>query len=201
MKLLLGSNNKHKAEEIKAIFDSKLPGKIVLLTLDDVLDDAFDVEETGDTLEENAILKAEIYHKVTGLPCIADDTGLEIDALDGAPGVMSARFAGEHGNDTANRALVLDKLTGVSYEKRTARFRTVICYFGNSGVELIAGTCAGRIITNERGKGGFGYDPIFVPDGFDTTFAEMSAEQKNAISHRGRAVTKLVEFLEKEIGV
>ncbi len=195
MKLLLGSNNKHKADEIKAIFASKLSGKIELITLGDVLEDGFDVDETGETLEENAILKAEIYHKVTGLPCIADDTGLEIDTLAGAPGVMSARYAGEHGNDAANRAKVLEKLAEAGDENRTAQFRTVICYYGNGCVEIIVGKCEGKIISEERGESGFGYDPIFVPDGFDATFAEMPATQKNAISHRGRAVEKLVEFL------
>ncbi len=197
MKILLASNNRHKQRELQAIFDENAPGLIDLVLPADVLDEKIDVIEDGDTLEANAMKKADEFYRTTGLPCIADDTGLEIDALNGAPGVHSARFAGEYGNDAANRKKALEQLEGVPIENRTARFRTVICFAGESGFEFVEGRCEGKIIDEERGKEGFGYDPIFVPESYDKTFAQMSPEEKNDISHRADAARNFVEILKK----
>lgn len=149
-----------------------------------------DVVEDADTAEGNARLKALAVCRATGLPALADDTVLEVDALDGAPGLRTARFAGEHATDAQNRALLLSRLEGVEVERRTARFRTVIVVLWPDGRELVAeGICDGHIATAERGDRGFGYDMLFIPsDGNGQTFAEMSEADKNGLSHRGRAV-------------
>ncbi|TAL68017.1 MAG: RdgB/HAM1 family non-canonical purine NTP pyrophosphatase [Bacteroidetes bacterium] len=194
MKLLIGTNNQYKVREIKEILEREFPGKFEIVTPADVLDNSIDIEETGETLEENAYLKSSEFYSLTKIPSISDDTGLEIEALNGEPGVNSARYSGEHGNDAENRKKVLNLLNGVPEEKRKARFRTVICYVEEGRTEYIEGICSGRIINEERGKKGFGYDSIFAPDGFDKTFAEMTAEEKNNLSHRGKAIRNLVEF-------
>jgi XTP/dITP diphosphohydrolase len=198
MKLLIGTNNKHKLKEIWSIFDVEMPGKYELLSIAEALGRDIDIEETGTTLEENAFIKAKTLFELTGLPCISDDTGLEIDALGGQPGVHSARFSGEYGNDAANRAKALDLLKDVPHKKRTARFRTVICYIDSDKTEYIDGKVEGTIIFEERGSAGFGYDPIFQPLGFDKTFAEMTDVEKNEISHRGNAIRNLVEWMKGE---
>ena len=145
-----------------------------------------DVVEDAPTLEGNALLKARAIHAATGSPALADDTGLEVDALDGAPGVRSARFAGEQATDADNVALLLERLDGV--DGRTARFRTVAALVDHDGERTWSGTCEGTIATAPRGAGGFGYDPVFVPAAGDgRTFAEMSPAEKHAISHRGEA--------------
>lgn len=158
-----------------------------------------DVDETGETLEANAALKAHAVASAVGVPAIADDTGLEVDALDGAPGVRSARFAGSDATDSDNVALLLERLAGVPDERRTARFRTVICIALPGGRErFVDGVCEGRIVDVPRGDAGFGYDPVFVPDNGDgRTFAEMSADEKHAISHRGRALRAAGERIEE----
>ena len=165
--------------------------------LSEVLDELFDVVEDGLTLEENAFKKASEYHNLTVLPCFADDTGLEIDALNGEPGVHSARFAGEHGNDAENRKKVLYLLSNFPIEKRTAQFRTVICFYDGSKPYFIEGICKGKINFDEKGTNGFGYDSIFIPDGSTKTFAEMNPFEKNEISHRGKAIRNFVQFLKK----
>ncbi len=195
MKILLGSNNKHKQEEIQQIFDREIPGQVQLLLPAEVLENNIDPEETGTTFEENSLIKAKAFHEVSGMPAIADDTGLEIDALNGQPGVYSARFAGEHGNDAANRNKALELLDGTDDNQRTARFRTVICLVDMDIVRYAVGKCEGRIIREEKGRGGFGYDSLFVPLGHSRTFAEMSADEKNAISHRNNAAMNLVKIL------
>ena len=195
MKILLASNNQHKLKEIQQIFEQELPGKITILTPAQVMKEILDVEENGETLEANALLKAKAFFEKTGIPCIADDTGLEIKALNGEPGVMSARYAGEHGNDSANRKKTLKELDGTDIDKRQAQFRTVICYHDNTKIEYIEGICKGKIIFEEKGENGFGYDSLFVPEGYDRTFAEMSDDEKNAISHRGNAVKNFVRFI------
>ncbi|OGU18285.1 MAG: non-canonical purine NTP pyrophosphatase, RdgB/HAM1 family [Ignavibacteria bacterium GWB2_35_12] len=195
MKLLIGTNNQNKVREIKEILDREFPRKFVILTPADVLDNQINIEETGKTLEENAYLKSSEFYSLTKIPSISDDTGLEIEALKGEPGVNSARYSGEHSNDAENRKKVLNLLNGNPVEKRKARFRTVICYVEEGKTEYIEGICSGRIIEEERGTSGFGYDSIFVPDGYVKTFAEMTAEEKNILSHRGKAVRNLVEFL------
>lgn len=195
MKILLGTNNQHKVNEIKKILEQEKLTNIELLTLNQALEHYDDVEENGLTLEKNAEIKAEYYHSISGLLCLADDTGLEIQVLDMSPGVKSARFAGEHGDDKANRVKVLDLMRNVPLEQRKARFRTVICLKNASTTHFIEGICNGQIATEEHGENGFGYDSIFVPDGFSSTFAEMSPSEKNELSHRGIAIRKLAEYL------
>ena len=195
MDILLASNNKHKAEEIIGTLRLNRIICINILLPSQVSNENLDVEESGSTLEENALIKAEFFYKLFNIPTIADDTGLEIDALGGQPGVYSARFAGRHGDDKANRLKVLSLMENIDLEKRTARFRTVICFINKGKNQFIEGICRGRIIEEERGTNGFGYDPIFVPDGYDKTFAEMTAVEKNQISHRGRAIKNFARFI------
>ncbi len=185
---LLCTGNPGKAAELRAL----LPTGLELITLAEAGLPS-DLPETGDTLEANALQKARFAHERTGLPCIADDTGLEVDALDGAPGVLSARYAGAAKDPAANMAKLLDELHGA--QDRTARFRTVIALVASSGEHTFEGEVRGTITEAPRGKGGFGYDPVFLPEMSDLTFAELDARRKNAISHRGKAVWKLVRFL------
>jgi XTP/dITP diphosphohydrolase len=188
--LVFATNNAHKLTEVQAAVASK----IELLSLNDI-DCHDDIAETGSTFKDNAALKSHFIHNKYQINCFADDSGLEIEALNGEPGVYSARYAGEHGNHAANNAKVLKQLKGVA--NRKARFITVISLIWNGGEHFFEGTVAGTIRTELSGSEGFGYDPIFQPDGFDITFAEMTLAQKNAISHRGRAVEKLIDFLNK----
>ena len=185
MKLVIATRNAHKLEEIRAIFDfSNLE---VLSAFD--FPEIPDVVEDGDTLEANAIKKAVEIADATGCWAMADDSGLEVDALDGAPGVYSARFAGEECSYPANNEKLLRELSGK--EDRAARFRTVIALSDPEGnVQTVEGECPGSIIEELRGTNGFGYDPLFVPDGCTETFAELSSKVKNRISHRARALKK-----------
>jgi XTP/dITP diphosphohydrolase len=189
VKLVLATANPHKATEIRAI----LAAAGVEVDLVPRPGDVPDVVEDAPDLEGNARLKAVALATATGLPALADDTGLEVDALDGRPGVRSARYAGEDGDPVANVAKLLAELDGVPGERRTARFRTVAMVRWPDGRELVAtGTVEGAIATGRSGDGGFGYDPVFVPDeGDGLTFAEMGAAAKDAISHRGRAIRAL----------
>ena len=181
-KLLVSTRNPHKLREITAIMEFT---GVELVSLA-AFPDAPEVDEDRETLEGNAIKKACELQAFTGLPTLADDTGLEVMALDGAPGVRSARFAGEDADDAANRALLLERLEDA--DDRRARFRTVIALCTAAGTHTFEGTCPGTIIREERGEKGFGYDPIFQPEGHGITFAQMSDNEKNAISHRGRAL-------------
>ncbi len=183
-RLVAATANPHKLAEIEAILGSAVELLPRPADLGEVIED-------GDTLEANARLKAAAVCAHTGKAAVADDTGLEVPALAGAPGVRSARFAGEHANDADNRARLLDELEGAA--DRSARFRTVAVVVFPDGRELLAeGMMSGVIAAAPRGDGGFGYDPVFVPDGADgRTFAEMSPDQKNAVSHRGRAFRSL----------
>lgn len=195
MRIIAATQNSHKIKEIDAI-TSRFGMK--LISMKEAGLGQLDIEENGTTFEENSLIKAKAITDLTGETSVADDTGLMIDALDGAPGVYSARFAGEHGDDAANRAKVLELMKDVPLEKRTARFVCVITLLRPDGFKIVArGTCEGKIIAEERGEGGFGYDCIFVPDGYETTFSEMSAEEKNAISHRARALEILSEECRK----
>jgi XTP/dITP diphosphohydrolase len=189
-KLVFVTNNAHKLEEISSI----LGGKMELLSLKDIQCTA-DIPETADTLEGNAIQKAEYIHRHYGLDCFADDTGLEVEALDGAPGVYSARYAGEGHDSEANMQKLLHNLEGK--DNRKARFRTAICLIMDEEQHLFEGICRGEIIKEKRGGAGFGYDPIFVPEGYTETFAELGNDIKNTISHRAKAVQMLCEFLNK----
>ncbi|HMP90752.1 MAG TPA: XTP/dITP diphosphatase [Kiritimatiellia bacterium] len=183
MKLVISTRNRHKLEEIEAIFN--VPGLELLSAFD--FPDVPDVEETGTTFDENAALKAMALWKATGHWVLADDTGLEVDALNGAPGVYSARFAGEPVNYAANNEKLLRALEGNS--NRRARFRCVIALATEDGsLHTVEGRCEGVIASAPRGEKGFGYDPLFIPDGDSRTFAEMSAEEKNRISHRAHAL-------------
>ena len=187
-KLVFATNNAHKLEEIAAI----LGEKIELLSLKDIKCTA-DIPETADTLEGNATQKAEYIYQQYGLDCFADDTGLEVEALDGAPGVFSARYAGEGHNSEDNMQKLLQNLQGVT--NRKAQFRTVICLIWDDKKYLFEGICKGEIIEEKRGNAGFGYDPIFVPEGYNQTFAELGNDIKNSISHRAKAVELLCNFL------
>ena len=192
MRLVFATNNKHKQEEMSAI----LGDKVELLSLADIgCHD--DIPETADTLEGNALIKARHIYNKYGLPCFADDTGLEVDALDGAPGVYSARYAGENNDSEANMQKLLQNLTGKSV--RSAQFRTVIALIIEGEEFLFDGIVRGSIAEERKGTAGFGYDPIFVPDGYEESFAQMASEQKNAISHRSRAASALNDFLQNRI--
>lgn len=194
MKILIASNNKNKITEISHILTSESIDNFELTTPAQ-LNIKLEVQEIEKTLEGNARLKAQAFFEFTGIPTIADDTGLEVTALDGRPGVHSARFAGEPPDDANNRKLLLSLLTGKSIKERTARFRTVICFFDNLGPTFIEGECSGHITTIEAGSNGFGYDSIFIPDGYDITFAQMSSDEKNKISHRYKAILNFARWL------
>ncbi|HRX07424.1 MAG TPA: XTP/dITP diphosphatase [Kiritimatiellia bacterium] len=188
MKILIASRNAHKIQEIREIFD--LPGVEWVSAAD--VPGLHDVEEDGETFEANAIKKATELARATGLWALADDSGLEVAALGNAPGVYSARYAGEPCDHARNNAKLLRELDG--QRDRSARFRCVAALSDPSGrAETVSGSCPGRIIERLRGTEGFGYDPLFVPDGFEQTFAEMGAEQKNRLSHRGRAMSRAKE--------
>lgn len=187
-KLVFATNNLHKLTEIKAI----LGEQIEILSLNDI-NCHVDIPETADTLEGNAKMKAEYIYQHYHLDCFADDTGLEVRALNGAPGVFSARYAGEGHDSQANMKKLLEHLKGKT--NREAQFRTAICLIENGEEHLFEGLVKGKIIEEKRGEAGFGYDPVFVPDGYDKTFAELGEDIKNQISHRARAVKKLCDYL------
>ena len=193
-KIVLATNNKHKISEIRSIL-SGLPAEI--MTLDD-FPGAPHVEETGKTLEENAIVKAEAIFRFTGLPSLADDSGLEVDALDGAPGVLSARFAGEHCSFQDNNRKLLRMMSDVPWEKRGAKFVCVVALTKDSRQTLtLKGEIRGVIGLEEQGERGFGYDPVFYLPQLDQTFAQLSFEEKNRISHRARAFGKAADLIRK----
>lgn len=187
-RLIFATNNKHKFEEIK----SKTGQNIHLLNLSDI---GFkgEIPETHETLEENAAEKAFFIYDNYKVNCFSDDTGLEIEALNGEPGVYSARYAGEQCSFEDNMSKVLEKMIGV--KNRKAKFRTVIALVENGKVIFFEGEIKGEILTEKQGDKGFGYDPIFRPEGFDITFAQMNTEEKNRISHRAIAITKLCDYL------
>ena len=206
MDMILASRNKKKIKELNAILSAAIPD-IRLLSLDDIgfLDD---IEENGTTFEENALIKARTAMAAGGnrYPAVADDSGLAVDALDGAPGVYSARYAGGHGDDAANNELLLKHLENTPDEKRTAQFVSVIaCVFPDGREILVRGEAKGVMLREYRGEGGFGYDPLFLylPENEgepqNKTFSEMNAEEKNLISHRGRAIKKLAEELKRNL--
>ena len=186
-KICFVTGNKNKLREVQ-----KLLLSYNLLSLED-LDFSDDIPETEDTIDGNAFLKADHIHKKFGLSCFSDDTGLFIESLDGQPGVMSARFAGSNCNSEDNISLVLEMLSGI--ENRKAFFRTVICLIVNGKVNYFHGEVKGQISKEKAGYKGFGYDPIFIPDGFNKTFSEFTLDEKNELSHRAIAVNKLVNFL------
>ncbi|MCX7834023.1 MAG: RdgB/HAM1 family non-canonical purine NTP pyrophosphatase [Ignavibacteria bacterium] len=192
MKLVIATNNQHKVNEIKRIVSLN---EIELLSLKD-LNLNIEIEETEHTLEGNALLKAEKIFKLTNLPTVSDDTGLFVDALNGEPGVFSSRYAGENATYDDNCNKLLSKLISVSAESRNAYFKTVVCLFlKEDGYYFFEGVVKGKVTNEKRGTNGFGYDPIFIPDGYSLTYAEMPTDLKNQISHRAIAFRKLRDFL------
>lgn len=189
MKIVFATNNAHKLDEVRQVVGQKF--EVVSLRECGITED---IPENEPTLEGNALAKARYIFSRTGLDCFADDTGLEVDALGGEPGVRSARYATDGHDDEANKRLLLERLQGA--ESRAAQFRTAVALILGGEEYLFEGVVRGTITTEQQGEGGFGYDPLFVPEGYEKTFAQMSAEEKNAISHRGRAVRKLAEFLQ-----
>lgn len=187
--IVFATNNAHKLSEARQILQ---PLGIDVLSLADI-NCHTDIPETGTTLDENARQKAVFIKEHYGYDCFADDTGLEVDALNGAPGVYSARYAGPGHDSQANMHLLLKNLEGK--QNRRARFRTVVALIEGSKVTMAGGECPGYVTTEPAGSEGFGYDPVFRPDGSEITFAQMDSSQKNAISHRGRAMTKLAAIL------
>jgi len=188
MQLVFASNNKNKIKEIQLL----VPNSIKIISLEDI-GCTEDIPETADTIEGNAILKANYVTEKYGLNCFADDSGLEVDVLNGEPGVYSARYAGEPKSDDNNMNKLLLNLKDKT--NRKANFKTVICLNLNGEQHLFTGIINGKIIEEKIGKNGFGYDPIFIADGFSKTFAELAIEEKSTISHRGIAVKKLIDFL------
>lgn len=192
MKIVISSSNEGKVREIKEI----LGDKYEVLSKKELGFGQVDVEETGTTLRENAYLKAKFLFDKTGENSLADDTGLFIDALNGEPGIYAARYAGEHCNFEDNMNKVLRNMKGIPFENRTATFKTSLCLIRQDGsVEYYDGECKGRILEKMRGNKGFGYDPIFLPEGYDISMGEMDEDLKNKISHRRNAFRKLCENL------
>lgn len=190
-KLIIATKNRGKFNEIKELLSDL---KLILVSLND-FEDLPEVEENGSTYVENALIKARAVFDKLKLPVLSDDSGLEVEALNFKPGVRSARFAGEQINYQANNEKLLELLKNVPEPLRIARFRCVVVFKTNIKEDIVEGICNGKIINEPRGKGGFGYDPLFVPDGYEITFAEMNQELKNKISHRAKAIEKIKPFL------
>jgi XTP/dITP diphosphohydrolase len=199
-KLVLATRNQGKITEFRRILEALAPGEIELVGVDQ-FPDLIDVEETGSTFEENSLLKARYTSKATGLPAIADDSGLCVDALNGDPGIFSARWAGEHGNDRANLEKVLDQLKDIPDEKRTAHFMCVASLVLPDGRHQVAeGRFDGHILRAPVGENGFGYDPIFRPLGMSISSAQMSADEKDVASHRGKSLRTLAPHVIQLLG-
>ena len=190
MKLVFATNNKHKLQEVRDIVGDR----VEVLSLNDI-DCHDDIPETADTLQGNALIKARHIYEKYGMNCFADDTGLEVDVLGGEPGVYSARYAGKECNSEANMLKLLQNLTGKN--NRNAQFRTVIALIINGEEKLFNGIVKGTISNEKKGDSGFGYDPIFIPEGYTESFAQMSGEMKNSISHRFRATKQLSDYLKE----
>ena len=198
-KLLLATRNQGKIVEFRRILDALAPGAIELVGLDQ-FPDLHDVDETGSTFQENALLKAREMSEATGLPAIADDSGLCVDALNGDPGIFSARWAGTHGDDKANLEKVLDQLKDVADKDRTAYFICVAALYLPQGTSHCEeGRFYGTILKSPVGENGFGYDPIFQPDGLEISSAQMSAEEKDLVSHRGKALRAIAPHVMKAL--
>jgi len=191
---LVASRNREKLAEMRRVLDAAGLTGLALLSLDEV--EPFDeAPETGTSFEENALAKARDAFVATGLPSVADDSGLEVDALNGMPGVLSARWAGVHGDDVANNALLLAQLRDVPSERRGAAFVSASAMVSSDGEVVVRGRWPGRIASAPRGDGGFGYDPVFIPEGLSCSAAELTPERKDSMSHRGRALALLLPAL------
>ncbi|HEY3252135.1 MAG TPA: XTP/dITP diphosphatase [Ignavibacteria bacterium] len=192
-KLFIASKNKGKISEIKSSLDGMEIELFSILNKPEILG----IAETGKTFEENAWIKAKTVHDIVNIPVLADDSGLEVEYLKGAPGVYSSRYAGGNASDDDNCQKLLAELKDVDLSNRKARFRCVIIYYDGASKNIFEGVCKGHIIDRKRGERGFGYDPLFVPDGYSETFGELDDELKNKISHRGKALEKFREYLLK----
>jgi XTP/dITP diphosphohydrolase len=198
MDIILASRNKKKIRELKKIIEEGIVSqedRIVNILTPEDFPHCEEVEEDGNTFEANAIKKAVYVAKCSGLTAIADDSGIEVDALDGAPGVYSARYAGEASDDMANNRKLLEEMKDVPDKKRTARFTCCIALAHGDEVKTFMGHVEGKIGRENHGENGFGYDPLFFPEGHDRTFAEMADDEKHSMSHRGRALVKLLKYL------
>lgn len=193
-KIFIASKNKGKINEIKSYL---FPFEYEVFSLLD-FHGIEDIPETGSTFEENALIKAKAVYNIVKIPVLSDDSGLLVDYLNGDPGVYSARYAGKDSTDEKNTELLLQNLTGVDGIDRNAKFKCVMVLFDGINERYFEGVCDGRITLEPRGSGGFGYDPVFIPDGYDRTFAELPVEIKNKISHRGNALRSLVKYIELE---
>ncbi|WP_068674538.1 XTP/dITP diphosphatase [Oceanobacillus sp. Castelsardo] len=192
--IIIATKNRGKAKEFREFFSQR---NIEALSLLDIKEQLPDVEETGNTFEENASLKAEEISRILNRAVLSDDSGLVIDALDGRPGIYSARYAGEQKNDEQNIQKVLHELKDISEGQRNARFVCVLAIARPNGeTKLVRGECEGRITLSPSGENGFGYDPVFIPDGYQQTMAELESEEKNRISHRSRAMDKLEDLID-----
>jgi XTP/dITP diphosphohydrolase len=192
-KLVLATHNKDKARELEALTQGLA---LDILTLDS-FPQVGEIVENGETLEENALIKARTVFNMTGLPSLADDSGLEVYYLNGAPGVFSSRFSGPGATYQSNCRKLLEEMLGVPPRRRYAQFRSVLAFVNNGKAEIVEGVCRGRIAEEPAGSNGFGYDPVFVPDGSEMTFAEMTPAEKNRVSHRSMALQKIRPILEK----
>jgi XTP/dITP diphosphohydrolase len=190
-KIFIATKNKGKIKEISYCLNGL---GIEILSMQDK-PDVPDIEETGKTFEENAWIKAKEFYDIVKMPVLADDSGLEVDYLNGAPGVYSSRYAGENASDDDNCIKLLMELKNADESKRTARFHCIAVYYDGKDKKIFDGVCEGHIIDQKRGTNGFGYDPLFVPEGYSQTYAELSDEVKNKISHRGKALQKFREYL------
>jgi len=194
-KVILATNNKHKARELQTLFQGL---QIDLLTLRDITIPV-ELREDGDTFEANAYQKAQIVYQQTKILSLADDSGLEVFYLNGRPGVFSARYAGAGATDELNNEKLLQEMRGVAQRRRRAQFRSVLALVGDGIKEFTVGICPGMLGESPRGTNGFGYDPIFIPDGFRKTYAELTAEEKNLISHRARSFAKMKDVMARVI--
>ena len=193
-KLFIASKNKGKINEIKSVLSGLGIEFFSLLDTPDIPD----IEETGTTFEENASIKAQSVFDIVKIPVLADDSGLAVEYLNGSPGIYSARYAGENASDFDNCSKLLSELENAAYDERKASFICVIIMYDGINKRVFEGTCGGHIITYLRGENGFGYDPLFIPDNYSKTFAELDLDTKNNISHRGKALASLKKFLELE---
>jgi XTP/dITP diphosphohydrolase len=193
-KLFIASKNKGKINEIRSVLSGLGIEFFSLLDTPDIPD----IEETGTTFEENASIKAQAVFEIVKIPVLADDSGLAVEYLNGAPGVYSARYAGENASDSDNCSKLLNEMERAAYNERKASFICVIILFDGENKRVFEGACNGHIITYLRGENGFGYDPLFVPDNYSKTFAELDLDTKNKISHRGKALASVKKFLELE---
>jgi len=198
MNIVLATRNRKKIEEIRKIMSGALFGTDINILTPDDFPQCLEVEEDGNTFEANAVKKAVYISKCTGMTAIADDSGLEVYALNGAPGVFSARYAGESAGDSANCEKLLYEMRDLPDEKRKARFACCIAVASGDNVRTFVGHAEGKIGTEPLGENGFGYDPLFYPEGYSRTFAEMSDDEKNALSHRGKALRELQKYLKEE---